>query len=119
VAPQGLHDILTRLHADYDLKDIYVAENGAAFDDTLLPGPVVHDPERREYYAAHLEAAGRAMAGGVPLSAYMAWSLLDNFEWGWGYTRRFGIVHVDYPTQRRTPKSSALWYRDFIAAQRP
>lgn len=119
VAPQGLHDILVRLHADYGLKDLYVAENGAAFDDVLLPGPVVHDPERREYHAAHLEAAGRALAAGVPLSGYMAWSLLDNFEWGWGYTRRFGIVHVDYPTQRRTPKSSALWYRDFIAAQRP
>ena len=119
VAPQGLHDILMRLHADYELKDLYVAENGAAFDDTPAPGPVVHDPERREYYAAHLEAVGRAVAGGVPLSGYMAWSLLDNFEWGWGYTRRFGIVHVDYPTQRRTPKSSALWYRDFIATQRP
>ncbi len=117
VAPQGLHDILTRLHADYDLKDVYVAENGAAFDDVLAPGPVVHDPERREYYAAHLQAVARAVADGVPLSGYMAWSLLDNFEWGWGYTRRFGIVHVDYPTQRRTPKSSALWYRDFIALQ--
>jgi len=117
VAPQGLHDILTRLQADYDLKDVYVAENGAAFDDALAPGPVVHDPERREYYAAHLQAAARALADGVPLTGYMAWSLLDNFEWGWGYTRRFGIVHVDYPTQRRTPKSSALWYRDFIAAQ--
>jgi beta-glucosidase len=117
VAPQGLHDILTRLHADYEPKDLYVAENGAAFDDVPAPGPVVHDPERREYLAAHLEAVGRAVASGVPLSGYMAWSLLDNFEWGWGYTRRFGIVHVDYPTQRRTPKSSALWYRDFIAAQ--
>jgi beta-glucosidase len=117
VSPQGLQDILTRLHADYDLKDIYIAENGAAFDD-VLQGDAVHDTERREYYATHLQATARALAAGVPVSAYMAWSLMDNFEWGFGYTRRFGIVYVDYATQRRIPKGSALWYRDFIAAQR-
>jgi beta-glucosidase len=117
VSPQGLHDMLVRLKADHDLQDIYIAENGAAFDD-VLEHDAVNDTERREYYAAHLDATARALAAGVPVSGYMAWSLLDNFEWGFGYTRRFGIVYVDYPTQRRIPKSSALWYRDFIAAQR-
>lgn len=113
VFPQGLYDILKRFHQDYAPKAIYVAENGAAFDDQLIDGQV-NDQERLDYLESHLSAAARAVAEGVPLIAYLVWSMLDNYEWGWGYTRRFGLVHVDYETQRRTPKKSALWYRDYI-----
>jgi beta-glucosidase len=114
VFPQGLYDILKRFHHDYAPKAIYVAENGAAYDDQVVADGV-DDEARRAYLEAHLAAAEQAMAEGVPLVAYLVWSLLDNYEWGWGYSRRFGIVHVDYETQRRTPKKSALWYRDYIA----
>ena len=76
------------------------------------------DQQRLDYLESHLAAAARALAEGVPLVAYLVWSMLDNFEWGHGYSRRFGIVHVDYATQRRTPKKSALWYRDTIAGWR-
>jgi beta-glucosidase len=114
VFPQGLYDILTRFHHDYAPKAIYVAENGAAFDDQLVDGRV-NDEDRRAYLESHLYAAAKAVSEGVPLVAYLVWSMFDNYEWGYGYTRRFGIVHVDYETQRRTPKKSALWYRDFIA----
>lgn len=114
VFPQGLYDILKRFHEDYAPKAIYVAENGAAFDDQLVDGQV-NDPQRLDYLESHLSAAAHAVAEGVPLNAYLVWSMLDNYEWGWGYTRRFGLVHVDYATQRRTPKKSALWYRDYIA----
>jgi beta-glucosidase len=113
VFPHGLNDILKRFHHDYAPKAIYVAENGAAYDDQVVAGEV-NDEARRAYLEAHLAAAEQAMAEGVPLVAYLVWSLLDNYEWGWGYSRRFGIVHVDYETQRRTPKKSALWYRDYI-----
>jgi beta-glucosidase len=76
----------------------------------------VDDPQRREYLRLHLESLQRAIAGGVDVRGYCAWSLLDNFEWQHGYSKRFGIVYVDYDTLRRVPKSSALWYRDLIAA---
>jgi beta-glucosidase len=77
----------------------------------------VHDPERVAYLAAHIAAVGDALAQGVPMAGYMVWSLLDNFEWASGYEKRFGIVHVDYATQRRTLKDSARWYRDFLQRQ--
>lgn len=114
VFPQGLHDILKRFHQDYAPKAIYVAENGSAYEDQLINGQV-DDEARRSYLESHLAAAASTIPDGVPLVAYLVWSLLDNYEWGWGYSRRFGIVHVDYETQCRTPKKSALWYRDFIA----
>ena len=94
---------------------IYVTENGAAFYDA--PSPVdgaVEDPLRVAYYKGHLAAAGQAIREGVPLKGYFAWSLLDNFEWSHGYSKRFGIVHVDYSTQQRTIKSSGAFYRDVI-----
>lgn len=113
VYPQGLHDILKRLHQDYAPKAIYVAENGSAYQDQVIAGEVDDEP-RRSYLESHLSATADALAEGVPLVAYLVWSFLDNYEWGWGLSRRFGIVHVDYETLRRTPKKSALWYRDFI-----
>lgn len=117
VYPQGLEDMLVRLHADYSIPQLYVTENGAAFDDVLTPNGV-HDARRRAYLEAHFQAAYNALQRGVPLRGYFVWSLLDNFEWAEGYTKRFGIVYVDYKTQKRTLKDSALWYRDFIAQQR-
>ena len=78
----------------------------------------MRDPERQAYLERYIDAAGRAIAEGVPLRGYFVWSLLDNFEWAWGYWKRFGLVYVDYATLERVPKGSFYWYRDFIAAQR-
>ncbi|HYO87698.1 MAG TPA: family 1 glycosylhydrolase, partial [Candidatus Limnocylindrales bacterium] len=108
VFPQGLHHLLMKLTEDYGLP-MYITENGAAFADEVTDGKV-HDPRRRAYYRSHLAACQRAIAGGAPLKGYFAWSLMDNFEWGWGYTRRFGLVYVDYATQQRILKDSAKWY---------
>lgn len=115
VYPQGLTEMLTRFHQRYQVNDYYIAENGGAFPDRYMENGQVIDKDRIDYMQAHLESVTAALAQGVPISAYLAWSFMDNFEWGLGYTKRFGIVHVDYPTQTRTPKASALWYRDFIA----
>ncbi len=114
--PEGLERMLLRLHRDYAPAELYVAENGCAEDDRVSADGAVHDPQRVRYLQGHLQACARAVAAGVPLRAYLAWSLMDNFEWGHGYSKRFGLVHVDYATQRRRPKDSALAYRDFIAA---
>jgi beta-glucosidase len=117
IYPQGLTELLLRLHHDYPVPPMYVKENGAAFKDTLVGGRV-HDEQRRAYIASHIAAVGDALRQGVRMEGYMVWSLLDNFEWASGYDKRFGIVHVDYPTQTRTLKDSALWYREFLRSQR-
>ena len=117
VYPRGLTELLVRLHLDYAVPPLYIKENGAAFKDTLEDGQV-HDAERTDYIARHIAAVGEALRQGVPMAGYMVWSLLDNFEWASGYAKRFGLVHVDYATQKRTPKDSALWYRDFLLQQR-
>jgi beta-glucosidase len=117
IAPEHLEHLLVRLDADYGQPRILITENGAAFDDALLNGQV-YDVDRIRFLEEHLAAIARAVAAGVDVEAYYLWSLLDNFEWESGYRPRFGIVHVDYATQRRTPKQSALWYRDFVCAQR-
>ena len=117
VCPAGLTELLLRLQRDWPVPPMFVDENGAAFRDAVVAGRV-HDHERTHYIARHIAAVGDAIAQGVPMAGYMVWSLLDNFEWASGYEKRFGIVHVDYATQVRTPKDSALWYRDFIASQR-
>ncbi|MDA0179731.1 GH1 family beta-glucosidase [Solirubrobacter phytolaccae] len=114
----GLYDMLTRLRADYGDLEIWITENGAAFDDERLVNGVVEDPSRVVYLSTHLDALRRAVGAGVNVKRYHAWSLLDNFEWEHGYDKRFGIVRVDYDTQERIPKRSALWYRDHIAAVR-
>jgi len=116
VCPEGLYDILGRLHSDYRFPALYVTENGAAYRDEVGPDGSVHDPDRVVYLKEHLKAAARAIAAGVPLRGYFVWSLLDNFEWGHGYSKRFGLVYVDYPTQRRVLKSSAHWYSRVIDA---
>jgi beta-glucosidase len=114
VYPQGLTDLLVRLDRDYDMPPIYITENGAAYPDPQENG-FVNDTDRVSYLERHFEALREAIRQGVDVRGYFAWSFMDNFEWAWGYTKRFGIVHVDYDTQKRTPKASARWYADFIA----
>jgi beta-glucosidase len=103
------------LRATYpDLPPIHITENGVAYDDPLQDG-AVHDVRRIAYLDGHLRALRAAIAAGVDVRAYFQWSLLDNFEWAHGYAMRFGLVHVDYASQARTPRDSAFWYRDVIA----
>ena len=116
VHPRGLRDLLLRLHREYRPPRLYVTENGAAYADAPGPDGRVRDGRRVHYLLGHLRAAAGAIAEGAPLAGYFHWSLLDNFEWGHGYTKRFGLVWVDYPTQRRLPKDSAAWYRAAIAS---
>ena len=117
IYPSGLTELLLRLHRDWAVPPLFVKENGAAFKDTLENGQV-HDADRTDYIARHIAAVGEALRQGVPMEGYMVWSLMDNFEWASGYAKRFGIVHVDYDTQQRTLKDSALWYREFLRQQR-
>jgi beta-glucosidase len=117
IYPQGLTELLVRLQRDYAVPPIYITENGGAFPDRLSDGRV-HDTDRISYLADHIAAVGDAMQQGVPVVGYMVWSLMDNFEWASGYEKRFGIVHVDYQTLKRTLKDSALWYQRFLQAQR-
>jgi beta-glucosidase len=118
VYPNGLYETLVRLRAEYDVPPLYITENGAAFPDRLVSG-VVDDPDRVSYLEGHLSAVERAISDGVPVHGYFLWSLLDNFEWTFGYSRRFGIVHVDFETLERTPKTSFAWYRSLIASSSP
>jgi beta-glucosidase len=114
----GLHELLVRVREDYGDVPIWITENGAAYADPPERDGVVEDEPRLAYLRDHLDAIARAAADGVDVRRYHVWSLLDNFEWEQGFAMRFGIVRVDYDTQRRIPKRSGLWYRDFIAAQR-
>lgn len=116
VYPEGLYDVLGWLHFNYRFPAIYVTENGAAYPDRVGPDGQVDDPLRIAYLKAHFQSAARAIAAGVPLRGYFVWSFMDNFEWAYGYSKRFGLVYVDYETQRRIPKSSAHWYRRVIEA---
>lgn len=115
VWPEGLTNLLLRLTADYGLP-LYITENGAAFVDEVSDDGKVHDPRRVSYYQGHLAAAHRAITAGVPLKGYFAWSFIDNFEWGYGYTRRFGLYYVDYNTQQRIMKDTAVWYAQTVDA---
>ncbi|WP_431924288.1 GH1 family beta-glucosidase [Amycolatopsis tucumanensis] len=114
VQPEGLTETLVRVHREYPAVPLYVTENGAAYDDSVRPDGWIDDVERVEFLAAHLRAAHAALAQGVDLRGFSYWSLLDNFEWAEGYSKRFGLVHVDYRTQVRTMKRSAHFYADVI-----
>ena len=116
VYPEGLFEILARVARDYQPRALYVTENGASFEDRRENGTVA-DSARIDYLSTHFAQAARAVNAGVPLEGYFIWSLMDNFEWSHGYTKRFGLVYVDYPTQQRIAKESAHWYRDFLAAR--
>ncbi len=112
IQPDGLHRLLRRLHDDYPHLPIHLTETGAAFDDRVDEHGDVHDPDRIAFLDSYLRAVHRAIEEGVDVRGFYQWSFLDNFEWAFGYAKRFGLVHVDYATQARTPKSSARWYAD-------
>jgi beta-glucosidase len=116
VYPEGLYDLLGRLHFDYGFPAIYITENGAAYRDRVEGDGQVNDPERLSYIKRHLEMVHRAIRVGVGVRGYFAWSLMDNFEWGYGYSKRFGLVYVDYETQQRIVKASGKWYGRVIQA---
>jgi beta-glucosidase len=121
VTPSGLTRTLQRIARDWPAPPLVVTENGSAFVDEVVPrgdGVVVDDPRRAEYLRLHVAAVQEAVAKGVDVRGYFAWSLLDNFEWAWGYTQTFGIVHVDFETQRRTPKMSFTTYAELVRAAR-
>ena len=118
IYPAGIREVLTRLHREYGIRSLFVAENGAAFGDVRTHDGAIHDLERIKYFDAYLAEVAAAMADGVPVRGYFVWSLLDNFEWAEGYSKRFGLVFVDYPTLERIPKDSFYWYRDLIARTR-
>jgi beta-glucosidase len=111
VEPAGLRRVLDRL-TEYGAPALYVTENGAAYEDTLSEDGAVHDAERTAYVRDHLATTVQARADGLDVRGYFLWSFMDNFEWSWGYSRRFGVVRVDYETQERTPKDSARWYAE-------
>ncbi len=110
VDASGLYDLLMRVHRDHPGLPTMVTENGAAYDDYISPEGAVHDPQRIAYLRGHLSAVHSALADGADVRGYFLWSLMDNFEWAYGYSKRFGAVYVDFGTQRRIPKSSARWY---------
>jgi beta-glucosidase len=116
VDPDGLYDLLVQLSKEAPGMPLYITENGCAAEDYVDPLGTVNDLERVSYLHQHLDAAARAIRAGVNLAGYYVWSLLDNFEWGWGYQKRFGIVYVDFETQRRIPKSSARFYSEVVRA---
>jgi beta-glucosidase len=118
VIPDSLHAVLRRVSTEFTSLPIYITENGASYHDYVDPDGEVNDPDRVAYFAGYLAAAGRAIAEGVDLRGYYAWSFLDNFEWAEGYSKRFGLVYVDYRTQTRIPKTSAHWYAHQIARHR-
>ena len=110
IFPQGLYDLLKQINEDYKLPPVYITENGAAFEDKVTEEGQFHDTRRIDFIRKHLIQLEKAIADGVDVRGYYLWSLLDNFEWAYGYTQRFGLVHVDYETQKRTIKDSGLWY---------
>jgi len=118
VEPAGLTRLLEWLHDTYPtLPPIYITENGRACDDVVTDAGEVDDPDRVRYLDSHLRAVADAIEAGVDVRGYYCWSLMDNFEWAEGYTKRFGLVHIDYATQQRTPKASFSWFRSLIADQ--
>lgn len=118
VYPDGLLHTLIYLHNAYYPTKFYITENGSSYDDPQPQNGVVHDPQRQAYLMKHIDAISQAIALGVPVAGYFAWSFMDNFEWAEGYAKRFGLYYVDFETQQRYIKSSGLYYRDRIAQER-
>ena len=118
IHPDGLVDVLAQAYALAPGLPLLVTENGAAYADQPGPDGTVADEDRRRYFQQHVAACAEALAAGLPLRGYFAWSLMDNFEWAEGYTQRFGLVHVDHATQRRTVKASGRWFRELLAGPR-
>jgi beta-glucosidase len=118
VQPDGLYDLLSELKRDYGNPAVYIAENGAAYDDRVTEDGQIHDAERVQFLADHIAAVGRALAEGCDVKGYLCWSLLDNFEWAFGLAKRFGLVRVDYDTLARTPKDSFRFFSEVIKSGR-
>ncbi|MBY6265008.1 beta-glucosidase [Azospirillum sp. 412522] len=118
VQPEGLYDLLTELRTDYGNPAVFIAENGCAYDDVVTPDGQIHDAERVLFYREHLEAVADALADGCNVTGYLCWSLLDNFEWAYGLSKRFGIVRVDYDTLERMPKDSYRFLAEVVRTGR-
>jgi beta-glucosidase len=118
IYPEGLYHVLMRLHHEYQMPKLYVTENGCSFSDKPGEDGRVRDARRIDYLRRHFAASAQAIDHGAPLAGFFVWSLLDNFEWGHGYSQRFGIIWVDFETGERVPKDSALWYKQFIRQER-
>lgn len=116
IHPSSLYDLLIRINQDYGPIPLYITENGAAFSDKL-EGKKVHDTNRIDFFKGHFQEAARAIEDGVPLKGYYLWTLMDNFEWAYGYNRRFGLIYVDFKSQERIWKDSALWFREFLGGR--
>jgi beta-glucosidase len=114
VYPEGMYEILGRIHFDYNFPKVYITENGAAYPDVIDEQGQIDDQLRIAYIREHLKSVSKAIAAGVPVRGYFAWSFMDNFEWSYGYSKRFGLIYNDYETQRRILKRSAQWYRSVI-----
>lgn len=117
IHPDGMVDVLEMANAVAPGLPLYITENGSAYEDMIAADGSIDDPERTSYLRRHVDACHQAIDRGLPLKGYFVWSLMDNFEWAWGYSRRFGIVHVDYATQVRTPKTSAQWLTGFLKGE--
>jgi beta-glucosidase len=117
VDPDGLVEVLESAHAMRPELPLFITENGSAYEDVLVDGSVL-DEQRRAYLEQHIEACAQAVRRGLPLKGYFVWTLMDNFEWAWGYSRRFGLFYVDYASQRRTLKDSGRWFAEFLGAER-
>jgi beta-glucosidase len=115
IHPDGLLDVIEMVHERAATLPVYITENGAAYADEVTAEGQVLDEERRRYFEQHTAACAEALERGLPLKGYFAWSLMDNWEWAFGLSRRFGLVYVDYSTQQRTVKQSGAWFRDFLA----
>jgi beta-glucosidase len=115
IDPGAMTELLLRLRRDYPDQPLMITENGAAFADVVAPDGAIHDDNRIDYVRRHLGAVADAIEQGADVRGYFLWSLMDNFEWAWGYDRRFGIIRVDYETLQRTWKDSAHWYRHVVA----
>jgi beta-glucosidase len=114
IYPKGFYDLLIKVNEEYHPKKIMITENGASYSTAPDANGKVNDVQRIRYLDLHLQTIAKAIQAGVPVAGYYLWSLMDNFEWGHGYSQRFGMVYVDYKTQKRYPKESAYWYRDVI-----
>lgn len=114
VTPRGLHDLLVRINGEYPSIPLIITENGAAYPDVIDQSGIILDIERIQFLSDHIEAVGTAIGQGVDIRGYYVWSFLDNFEWAYGYSKRFGLFYVDYGTLTRLPKESARWYRDLV-----
>ncbi|MBE3089253.1 MAG: family 1 glycosylhydrolase, partial [Actinobacteria bacterium] len=114
IVPEALYDLILRLRKEYTGIPIYITENGAAFNDRISEDGMIHDDKRIDYLREHLIKVAELNEKGADIRGYYAWSLMDNLEWAYGYEKRFGIIYVDYETQKRIFKDSALWYKNLI-----